>query len=426
MSGGGDKQVQEALQAIKKLVEQSEDQLSTADEVLTLDNVVWRNPVKDEDEAIDELPKQSVPEQSLPAVTANNTPAQKSPVDSADVADVADVADTEKSYHAPQASLSVSARDLEQVAAKRARPKAEISTPTTSPLDLNERVEAPSVSSSPSPAVPSSVVPSPAPRTSAPIIAKKPAMAPVMTPVPDDELITDLTSPLGRKGGGFYNGQKPLLQTQPLPPQIAPISVKETEQSTPNPKAELPANEPANEPVNEPGATDFNPGDFNAGDFNVSDFQGADFNFSAAEGLISAASFAELKQAQTRPITPEIHIATVEPALSDPVGEVQAMYQDQKQDASNQEPSSQEYEAEDEMFEPTSHPNLHVVSDSSAVAEEDEEEGFSGAVRLALRSIIKEQVSTWLQGNMTGLIEEALTSPQKRPSSSTKPTSKKR
>lgn len=412
MSGGGDKQVQEALQAIKKLVEQSEDQLNTADEVLTLDNVVWRNPVKDEDETIDELPEQTVPEQTVPAVAANNTPTQKSPVDSADVAD------TEKSYHAPQASLSVSARDLEQIAAKRAKPRAEISTPTTSPLDLNEPIEAPSVSSSPSPAVPS-----PAPRTSAPIIATTPAvtpaMAPVMSPVPDDELITDLTSPLGRKGGGFYNGQKPLLQTQPLPPQIAPISVKETEQSTPNPKAELSANEPENEPVNEPEATDFNPGDFN-----VSDFQGADFNFSAAEGLISAASFAELEQAQTRPITPEVHIATVEPALSDPVGEVQAMYQDQKQEASNQEPPSQEYEADEEMFEATSHPNLHVVSDSSAVAEE--EEGFSGAVRLALRSIIKEQVSTWLQGNMTGLIEEALTSPQKRPSSSTKPTSKKR
>ena len=88
--------------------------------------------------------------------------------------------------------------------------------------------------------------------------------------------------------------------------------------------------------------------------------------------------------------------------------------------------SGDDVSLEDESPLLSGQPNLHIVSDQSAASHQEEEEGFSSAVRLALRSIIKEQVSSWLQGNMTELIEEALTNPQKRPSSSSKPTSKKR
>ena len=48
MSRRDDKQVQEALEAIRKLVEVSEDKFEASSDVVTLDNVVWRNPTKDE------------------------------------------------------------------------------------------------------------------------------------------------------------------------------------------------------------------------------------------------------------------------------------------------------------------------------------------------------------------------------------------
>ena len=82
--------------------------------------------------------------------------------------------------------------------------------------------------------------------------------------------------------------------------------------------------------------------------------------------------------------------------------------------------------AEEEVPHATGQPNLHVVSDQTFEEENDEENGFSGDVRMALRSLIREQVSTWLQGNMTGLIEEALSSPNKKPSSKSRPKTTKR
>ena len=129
---------------------------------------------------------------------------------------------------------------------------------------------------------------------------------------------------------------------------------------------------------------------------------------------MTAASFRDLA-GQHAPIAPEVNIPLAQPAVSDPASEAQAIFE---------EAPAFEDDSEDNL---PAYPNLHIVSDQTAQADgDDEEEGFSGAVRMALRSIIKEQVSTWLQGNMTGLIEEALTTPQKRPSSGAKSSKKKR
>ena len=54
MTRRDDKQVTEALQAIRKLVEMSEDKMGKGDDIVTLDHVVWRNPIKDEDEIFDD------------------------------------------------------------------------------------------------------------------------------------------------------------------------------------------------------------------------------------------------------------------------------------------------------------------------------------------------------------------------------------
>ena len=89
-------------------------------------------------------------------------------------------------------------------------------------------------------------------------------------------------------------------------------------------------------------------------------------------------------------------------AVADPVAEVQRMYEDEEPAPSYEDDVS-----------PYSQPNLHVVSDQTSSAQEEEEKEFSGAVRSALRSIIKEQVSHWLHDNMTDLIEDALSGPSK-------------
>ena len=135
---------------------------------------------------------------------------------------------------------------------------------------------------------------------------------------------------------------------------------------------------------------------------------------------MTAASFSDLADQQAVPITPEVNVPIAQPAVSDPASEAQSLFEEA------QAPHDDSFEADEAM---PAYPNLHIVSDQGAIgdgATEDEEEGFSGAVRMALRSIIKEQVSTWLQGNMTGLIEEVLTTPQKRPSSGAKSGKKKR
>ena len=89
--------------------------------------------------------------------------------------------------------------------------------------------------------------------------------------------------------------------------------------------------------------------------------------------------------------------------MADPVAEVQIMYEDEEPAPSYEDDVS-----------PYSQPNLHVVSDQTSSAQEKKKrKGFSGAVRSALRSIIKEQVSHWLHDNMTDLIEDALSGPSK-------------
>ena len=49
MSSDNGKQVDDALEAIRKLVEMSEQKLDDNPDIVTLDHVVWRNPVADED-----------------------------------------------------------------------------------------------------------------------------------------------------------------------------------------------------------------------------------------------------------------------------------------------------------------------------------------------------------------------------------------
>ena len=371
MSRDDDKQVQDALLAIKKLVEMSGDQMGTSNDVLTLDNVVWRNPVKEEAEETSQDEAEALAEASIETSASEET-SQNVPV--------------------AEASLSVSSRDLD-----RHQKKELVTPPVTSPLVLEDKAPELIVRAEPEPEA--------QPET--------PQQVTLQPETPQD--VTDLTSPLGRRGGGFYSAmpQKPAIksladeigaelapETQVLPKAPAPIVVPVTAPNQ-SPSHQSPSHQPTSHqsPSHEPALTDFH---------------GADFNFSAAEGLMTASSFAELKQSLTRPISAEVQVPVAEPAVSDPVSDVQAMFQD-----------SANHELEEEHVTYSAHPNLHVVSDQTQEPD-DEEEGFSGAVRLALRSIIKEQVSTWLQGNMTGLIEEALTTPQKRPSSSSKPSSKKR
>ena len=360
MSRDDDKQVQDALLAIKKLVEMSGDQMGTSNDVLTLDNVVWRNPVKEEAEEAPQDEPQDEPgalaEAQIQTSAVTQEAAQKAPV--------------------AEASLSVSSRDLDSHQKKEL-----VTHPVTSPPVREDKAPELLVKAEPE-------------------LEPQPVIRQQETPQPENpQDVTDLTSPLGRRGGGFYSAmtQKPAIKLLADEIRAEPAPEAQTIQQTPASLA-VPVTAP-NPPTHEPALTDFH---------------GADFNFSAAEGLMTAASFAELKQSLTRPISAEVQVPVAEPAVSDPVSEVQAMFQD----TANQEP-------EEDHVTYSAHPNLHVVSDQTHEAD-DEEEGFSGAVRLALRSIIKEQVSTWLQGNMTGLIEEALTTPQKRPSSSSKPSSKKR
>ena len=366
MSRDDDKQVQDALLAIKKLVEMSGDQMGTSNDVLTLDNVVWRNPVKEEAEEAPQDEPEALEEAQIQTSAVTQEAAQKAPV--------------------AEASLSVSSRDLDSHQKKEL-----VTHPVTSPPVREDKAPELLVKAEPE-------------------LEPQPVIRQQETPQPENpQDVTDLTSPLGRRGGGFYSAmtQKPAIKLLADEIRAEPAPEAQTIQQTPASLA-VPVTAP-NPPTHQP--TSHQPPTHEPA---LTDFHGADFNFSAAEGLMTAASFAELEQSLTRPISAEVQVPVAEPAVSDPVSDVQAMFQD----SANQEP-------EEDHVTYSAHPNLHVVSDQTQEAD-DEEEGFSGAVRLALRSIIKEQVSTWLQGNMTGLIEEALTTPQKRPSSSSKPSSKKR
>ena len=107
-------------------------------------------------------------------------------------------------------------------------------------------------------------------------------------------------------------------------------------------------------------------------------------------------------------VNPDIQVPIADPPVADPVREVQIMFEDDEDD--------------NDEWSPVSQPNLQLVSDSRFEDEETEEEGFSGTVRSALRSIIKEQVTSWLHNNMTDLIEDALSAPPQRPA---RPTTRK-
>ena len=396
MSGDDTKQVQDALQAIKKLVEKSEEQMSASDDVVMLDNVVWRNPVTDEQE---ELSQDNRAMNAKAPVTPEIADAGDSGLDDNLSAPSTDplMSGTSASR---DASISISPRDLDELVRKPVTAQTSLAPapPTISPPTISPPTGAPPTTS-------------PLPQARARAEELRSETKPPVPEIEDD--ITELTSPLGRRGGGFYDSDiSSALRTRPAivtsaeksAPRIeaparmsaAPASPDASSAPTQAPKAAVQTSPVPVEPA-------------------ITDFHGADFNFSAAEGLMTAASFRDLA-GQNAPIAPEVNIPLAQPAVSDPASEAQAMFE---------EAPAFEDDSEDNL---PAYPNLHIVSDQTAIDDghDEEEEGFSGAVRMALRSIIKEQVSTWLQGNMTGLIEEALTTPQKRPSSGAKSTKKKR
>ena len=400
MSGDDTKQVQDALQAIKKLVEKSEEQMSASDDVVMLDNVVWRNPVTDEQEEL------SQDNRSLNA-NAPDTP------ETAEVADSGSVGDRLAPSAGPvisgtsavrDASISISPRDLDEIVRKPVTAQTPLAP--APPAIASPKIPSPTVTQ----ATTTPPLTSPLPQARARAEELQSETKPPVPEIEDD--ITELTLPLGRRGGGFYDSDIPsALRTRPA-------IVTSVEKSVP--RIETPASMPADSPSADASlgvkqapkaAVQTSPVPVEPA---ITDFHGADFNFSAAEGLMTAASFRDLA-GEHAPIAPEVNIPLAQPAVSDPASEAQAMFE---------EAPAFEDDSEDNL---PAYPNLHIVSDKTAQDDsDDEEEGFSGAVRMALRSIIKEQVSTWLQGNMTGLIEEALTTPQKRPSSGAKSSKKKR
>ena len=391
MTKRDDKQVQDALQAIRALVESSEQTLGAEQDIVTLDHVVWRNPVKEETE--EGAPSVLSERKAFRHDTAPKDPDTQTPE-----------LTTAVERSSVSATLSVSPHELQSLGKR--------------PIVASESIKRPSQAQTPVlKTAPQEAVPAPVAQT--PIMPAAPA-----APDEDEAPVQELTMPIGRRGGGFYSNagqppkpvikasQEPILpkmaQNAPVSaPQQAPLSTQSTRAAP-----ELSAKEASLQAADpQEASAKKTPPIQGQGHFDETDF-----NFSPAEGLMTAASFEGLEKWPEKPIAPEINVPIAEPAVANPAQEVQMMFA----------------ETQDETDEvPYSQPTLHVVSDQSANDyDEDEKEGFSGAVRLALRSIIKEQVSSWLQGNMTGLIEEALTSPQKTPRRGAKPsansTSKKR
>ena len=259
MSRDDDKQVQDALLAIKKLVEMSGDQMGTSNDVLTLDNVVWRNPVKEEAEEAPQDEPQDEPgalaEAQIQTSAVTQEAAQKAPV--------------------AEASLSVSSRDLDSHQKKEL-----VTHPVTSPPVREDKAPELLVKAEPE-------------------LEPQPVIRQQETPQPENpqpenpQDVTDLTSPLGRRGGGFYSAmtQKPAIKLLADEIRAEPAPEAQTIQQTPASLA-VPVTAPS-PPTHEPALTDFH---------------GADFNFSAAEGLMTAASFAELKQYYNETISYKAHL----------------------------------------------------------------------------------------------------------------------
>ena len=376
MSRERDKQVDEALAAIRKLVEGEDKPTSYADQddgIVTLDKVVWRNPAKDK-EPFDEPASADVPAILMPEDAIH----QKS--------DNAQTADSDSDAK-PALKLDTGAEPQ----------------PTKRPL-------ASSGSISPH----------------------------------DIALITELKTPIARKGDALF-GQDTTAMAEDAPAWPAPLPQPSQEtpaaptiETAPSAPATEPTFErvpaakeepelvatPPNEPVSLTNIVDKNPFAVPERDEPSLEMpvtppvnkvaRDQDFTFAASESLMTPASLRELSEPFT-PIEPTpVEIAVQPEAVADPVAEVQRMYE-------VEEPSP----SYDDEMTPYSQPNLHVVSDQTSSVQEEEEEGFSGAVRSALRSIIKEQVSHWLHDNMTDLIEDALSGPtkpsQQAPARKTKP-----
>ncbi|MGC6517955.1 MAG: hypothetical protein ACON49_08040 [Candidatus Puniceispirillaceae bacterium] len=392
MSKDDNKQVQEALQAIKKLVEVSENQLDSAQDVLTLDQVVWRNPVTDEAEDAGLTEQSSAPSKAALSVSERDLRGAAMRLDKAD---------------APVTMKTI----IKAGPANTELPQSQSDDLSQSPNSGKEQATPPQqVSAASPPETPKAPVTSPLQASKGDYIKasvseqtvqeSRQKASQTLANVSSD--IQELTAPLGRRGGGFYS--RPVTDTPAMPVIQTTVTPQEpkAQQATASNLAErqkadnAPAPSSPRAPVHAPV---------------LDDFAGSDFNFSAAEGLMTAASFDHL-QGNRPPIQPDIDVPIASPPVDDPVQEIQQFYADQ--------------DADDNDVTPVGQPNLHIVSDQTLADDETEEEGFSGAVRLALRAIIKEQVSSWLQGNMTGLIEEALTTPQKRPGAKNNPSSKKR
>lgn len=360
MSGDNGKQVDDALEAIRKLVEMSEQKLDDTSDIVTLDHVVWRNPVADEDHDDGELTTDNKP---LPAMSASFGQAPLPPSYMTKLSKPAD----DKIDEAPAIQGEPKAQSEEAVIGIDAdKSQAPQHTQTQDERELG-KIDLP------------------------------------VSPSLSDE-IKELDTPIGRRGGGFYQDlpKKPVLATTP-PASSAPVTpaapitpaapAKQTARDEPiieKPKP-LPQATLTKQPQSSPSISSQH--------FSGQHFSGQDFSLPASEAFMTPTSLRELSEADRPLVTPDIQVPIADPPVADPAREVQNMF-------TEEEP--------EEEWAPISQPNLQLVSDSRH-EEEPDEEGFSGTVRHALRSIIKEQVTSWLHQNMTDLIEDALSAPPQRP-----------
>ena len=362
MSSDNGKQVDDALEAIRKLVEMSEQKLDDKSDIVTLDHVVWRNPVADEDY-------------------------DDGPIDAENKVVIPKTASFSQAPLPPSQMTKLSPQDD---AINTASSKIDAVPALEQPVDAKEEANP--------------VLASSADEVGNADNAQKQPSSPVS--FTDD--ITELGAPIGRRGGGFYQDlpKKPVVTTQP-PANSTPITQEAQPSIAPSkpepamapPKVQKRQAEPQ---VIEPKIS-----------VSSAHFSGQDFSFPASEAFMTPTSLKELNEADRPDINPEINVPIADPPVDDPVREVQIMFNDE--------------EEHDDSWEPVSQPNLQLVSDSGYEDEASEEdEGFSGTVRSALRSIIKEQVTSWLHNNMTDLIEDALSAPPQRPARSTRKTQPKR
>jgi len=383
MSRERDKQVDEALAAIRKLVEGEDKPASHADQddgIVTLDKVVWRNPSKDK-EPFDEPASADVPAILMPEEAVVQKPLKGPAPDTSDLSKP-----VSKTEDRQEAEPSVAKRPLASAGSISPRDIALITELKTPIARKGDALFAQDTNS----------IPEDAPAWPAPL--PQPSQATPRALQIDSELST--------------SGPEPVVE----PAAVAPAPIVE---DTPELVATLPR-----EPVSLTDVVDKNPFAVPERDEPSLDIPVAppvnkvardqDFTFAASESLMTPASLRELSEPFT-PIEPTpVEIAIQPEAVADPVAEVQRMYEDEEPAPSYEDDVS-----------PYSQPNLHVVSDQTSSAQDEEEEGFSGAVRSALRSIIKEQVSHWLHDNMTDLIEDALSGPSKparqAPARKTKP-----